>query len=38
MTGVTVGAFEANVNDDSNSLHLLCKCRITVSIAESPLT
>jgi len=35
---VTVGAFEANVNDDSNSLHLLCNCRITVSIVESPLT
>jgi len=27
--------FEANVNDDSNSLHLLCNCRIAVSIAES---
>jgi len=36
--GVTVGAFEANVNDDSNSVHLLCNCRITMSIAESALT
>jgi len=36
--GLTVGALEANVNDDSNSLHLLFNCRITVSIAESPLT
>jgi len=36
--GVTVWALEANVNNDSNSLHLLCNCRITVSNAESPLT
>jgi len=36
--GVTVGTFEANVNDDSNSLHLLCNCRITVSIVELPFT
>jgi len=35
---VSVGAFDANVNDDSNSKHLLCNCGITVSIAESPLT
>jgi len=38
MAGVTVGAFVSNVNDDSNSLHFLCNCRITVSIAESRLT
>jgi len=35
--GVTVGALAANVNDDSNSLHLLCNCRITMSIEESLL-
>jgi len=35
--GVTVGALEANVNNDSNSLHPLCNCRITVSIAGSLL-
>jgi len=38
MAGVTVGAFKANVNDDSNSLHLLCNCWITALIVESPLT
>jgi len=32
--GVTVGVLQAN-DDDSNSLHLLCNCRITVSIAVS---
>jgi len=36
--GVMVGAIEANVNHDCNSLHLLLNCRITVSIAEYPLT
>jgi len=35
---VTVGAFEDNVYDDSNSLHLLCNCRTTVSIVEPPFT
>jgi len=36
--GVTVGAFEANVNDDLNLLYLLCNGQITVSIAILKLT